>query len=59
MTNPFEEGEDDKDHGVPNIPIGPITRSKAMKIQQTFIVHLQNWIGSIQQLFHVLQVDSI
>ena len=36
---------DDKDHGVPNVPIGSITRSKAKKIQQTFILHLQNWIG--------------
>ena len=31
--NPFEEGEDDKDHDVPNVPTGPITRSKAKKIQ--------------------------
>ena len=26
-TNSFEEGEDDKNHGVPNVPTGPITRS--------------------------------
>ena len=41
-TNPFEEGDDDKNHGVPT---GPITRPKAKKIQQAFILHLQNWIG--------------
>ena len=29
-TNPFEEGEDDKNHGVPNGPNGPI----AKKIQK-------------------------
>ena len=46
----------DKDHGVPT---GPITRSKAKKIQQVFILHLQNWIGSAQSLFHVLQAYSI
>ena len=28
-TNPFEEGEDDKHHGVPKVPIELITRSKA------------------------------
>ena len=50
-TNPFEEEEDDKDPGIPNVPTGPITRSKAMKIQQTFIVHLQNWIDSFNHHF--------
>ena len=49
----------DKDDGVPNVPIGPITRSEANKIQQAFIVHLQNWIGSIQPSFHVLQTNLI
>ena len=34
-TNPFEEGEDDKDHGDPNVPTGP-----AKKIQQAFILHV-------------------
>ena len=48
-----------KNHGVPNVPTGPITRSKAKKIQQAFIIHLQNWIGSIEPSFNVLQVDSI
>ena len=33
-TNPFEEGEDDKNHDVPNVPTGSITRSKAKNIQQ-------------------------
>ena len=41
-TNPFEEGDDDMNHGVPT---GPITQPKAKKIQQAFILHLQNWIG--------------
>ena len=41
-TNPFEVGDDDKNHGVPT---GPITQPKAKKIQQAFILHLQNWIG--------------
>ena len=58
-TNSFEEEEDDKDHGVPNVPTGPITRSKTEKIQQAFILYLQNWIDSVQSLFHVLQADSI
>ena len=40
--NPFDEGKDDKDHGIPNVPIGPITQSNAKKIQQAFILHLQN-----------------
>ena len=40
--NTFEEGDDDKNHGVPT---GPITQPKAKKIQQAFILHLQNWIG--------------
>ena len=58
-TKPFENGEDDKDHGVPNIPIEPITRSKTKKIQQAFILYLQNWVGSVQPSFYVLQADSI
>ena len=58
-TNPFEEEEDDKNHGFPNIPIGPITRSKAKKIQQTFILHLQNWISSVQPSFVELEADMI
>ena len=41
-TNPFEKGEDDKDHGVLNFLIGPITRSKAKNVQQAFNLHLQN-----------------
>ena len=41
-TNSFEEGDDDKNHGVPT---RPITQHKAEKIQQAFIPHLQNWIG--------------
>ena len=42
-TNSFEEGEDDKDHGYPNVPTG-----LAKKIQQAFIFHLSNWIGFVQ-----------
>jgi len=57
-TNPFEEGEDDKDHGVPQVALGPITRSKAKKIQQAFILHLRQWIASIQNPFHVLETIS-
>ena len=34
-TNPFEEEEDDKDDGDPNVPTGP-----AKKIQQAFILHV-------------------
>ena len=30
----------------------------AEKIQQSFILHLQNWIGLIQPPFHMLQADS-
>ena len=32
----------DKNHGVSNVQTGPITRSNGKKIQQTFILHLQN-----------------
>ena len=49
----------DKNHGVSNVQTGPITRSNAKKIQQTFILHLQNWIDSVQPSFHVLQADLI
>ena len=49
----------DKDHGVPNVPTELITLFKPKKIQQAFILHLQNWIGSVQPLFHVLPADSI
>ena len=31
----------DKNHGVSNVPLGPITESKAKKSQQAFILHLQ------------------
>ena len=55
----FEEGEDDKNHGVPTVRTRPITRSKAKKIQQTFILHLQNWIGSVQPSFLKLEADTI
>ena len=34
-TNPFEEREEDKNHGDPNVPTGP-----AKKIQQAFILHV-------------------
>ena len=47
------------DHGVSNVSNGPITRSKAKKIQQTFILHIQNWIDSVQPTFPVLQANSI
>ena len=49
----FKDREDDNDQGVPNVPIGPITRSKAKKIQQTFLLDLQNWIDLVQPLFHL------
>ena len=53
------EGFIDKNHGVPNVPTGPITRSKVKKIQQTFIFYLQNWIGSVQPSFLELEADTI
>ena len=56
--NSFEEGKHDKDYGVPNVPTRPITQSKAKKIQQAFILHLQDWISSVQPLFHMLEADS-
>ena len=49
----------DKNNGFLNVPTRPITRSKAKKIQQAFILHLENWIDSVQPLFHVLQADLI
>ena len=58
-TISFEEGEDNKDHNITNVSTGPITQPKSKKIQQVFILHLQNWIGSVQPSFHVLQADSI
>ena len=47
----------DKNQGVPNVP-PRLTRSKAKKIQQTFIFHLQNWIGSIKPSFVELEADD-
>ena len=55
----LEKIEGDKNHGDPNVPTRPITRSKAKKIQQTFILHLQNWIGSVQPSFVELKADTI
>ena len=46
----------DKNHSVPNVPTEPITRSKAKKIQQTFILHR---IGSVQPSFVELEADMI
>ena len=52
----------DKDHGSTpspiHVPTGPITRSKAKKIQQAFITHVQEWIGSDQALFPSEQPNS-
>ena len=48
-----------KNHGVSNVPPRPKIRSKAKKIQQVIILHLQNWISLVQLLFHVSQADSI
>ena len=39
-------------HGVPLVSEGPITRSKASKIQQSFILHVQEWIGFVHHEFH-------
>ena len=55
----FWRGGRDKNHSVSNAQTRPITRSKAKKIQQAFILHLQNWISLVQPSFHVLQADSI
>ena len=41
------------------VPTGSITQSKVRKIQQIFILHLQNWIGSIQPSFLELEADTI
>ena len=57
-TNPFEEGENDVNHGVPLISKAPITRSKASKIQQSFIPHVQQWIGSVHHEFHVSHTNT-
>ena len=46
-------------HGVSNVPTRPGTRSKAKNIQQRFMLHLQNWIGSVQPSFLELEVDTI
>ena len=46
-------------HGVPNGPTGRVTRSKAKNIQQRFMLHLQNWIGSVQPSFLELEADTI
>ena len=41
----------DKNYSVQSVPTRSITRSKVKKIQQVFILHLQNWIGSVQPDF--------
>lgn len=47
-----------KNHDVPQVSNRPITRSKDKKINQAFILQLQNWIGSAQRSFHELQANS-
>ena len=46
-------------HGVLNIPTGPVTRNNEKNIQQRFMLHLQNWIGSVQPSFIELEADTI
>ena len=48
----------DVNHGVPLLSKGPITRSKASKIQQSFILHVQEWIGSVHCKFHVPHTNT-
>ena len=43
MINHFEEGEDDKNHDVPNVPTRPLTRDKATLILSPTI---QAFIGA-------------
>ena len=40
----------DKNH---DVPYRPITISKASKINQSFILHVQEWIGAIHPQFYV------
>ena len=47
------------DQGIPNVSTRPITQSNTKNIQRAFILHPQNWIGSIQPPFHVIKVDLI
>ena len=54
-TNLFDEGKNDKNH---DVPYRPITRSKASKINQSFILHVQEWIRSDHPQFHVPHVSS-
>ena len=57
-TNPFEEGKNDVNYGVPLILEGPITKSKASKIQQSFIFHVQEWIGPVHCEFHEPHINT-
>ena len=53
------EEQSDKYHGVPNVPTKSITRFKVKKIQQAFILHVQNWTCSVKPPFHLLQANPI
>ena len=44
--------------GVSLVLEGPITRSKASKIQQSYILHIQKWIGSVHHKFHVPHTNT-
>ena len=44
----------DKNH---DVPYRPIIKSKASKINQSFILHVQEWIGSVFPQFHVPHVN--
>ena len=37
--------DSDKNHGVPQVSTGSLTRSKAKKIQQAFVLHLQDHLN--------------
>ena len=47
-----------ENHGVPLVSEGPITRSKSSKIQQSFILHVQEWIWSVHHEFHVPHTNT-
>ena len=53
--NRFEEGKNDKNH---DVPYRPITRSKTSKINESFILHVQEWIRSGHPQFQVSHVNT-
>ena len=41
-----------------DVPYEPITRSKASKINQSFVLHVQEWIGAVHPQFYMSHIET-